>query len=404
MSYTIGQAREHLIGLAHSGTLNRVRNFEAMCERAANTMLTKVKPLELEYETELQQTVHDAIYNYAVPTYFGTLIDVYPVDDRNSLDDASRVYAETFDRRKAVDQNKISIEAKQGVKFLRINWPVSAPIVLNTMDSLTANGTWSTNGSASGISLDKQRKISGQGSIGFNLTGTGGGIQNTTMAKVDLTAIDGESNFYAWVYLPSATAVTSITARWGNDLTLKFWDSVPQTLQNDGSALAVGWNLIGFPWSSATETGVVDDTQIDSFRLTFAGTALAGIRVDNVVVSLGRYFNLKGYSKYLFQDTSGNWEARPTANSDDDRIILDTDAYQIFLMELLIAMAQQIEGSDSSFDIGFAEKALYGDARANSTEGRLGLYRMYKVDQPDQRKRASAGYYNGNGNVARGRW
>lgn len=404
MSYTIGQAKEHLVGMGHSGTLNRVRNFEAMCERASNTMLTKVKPLELMYNAELQQTVHDQTYDYALQTYFSSIIDLYPVDDRDSLDDASRIFAETFDLRKMIDQKKISIESKQSRKFLRINWPVSAPVTINKMDSLTANGSWIVNSFASNIKFDKLRKVSGTGSIEFDLTASGGGIQNTTMTQVDLSAIDGDSDFFAWIYLPTAAHVTGVTARWGNDLTLNYWDSVQQTLQNDGSTLAQGWNLLSFPWSSATETGVVDDTKIDSFRLTFAGTALAGIRVDNIVVSKGRYFNIKAYSKFLFQDTSGNWEARPTVNSDDDLIMLDADAYQIFLMELLIAMAQQLQGSDAGFDIGFAEKALYGDPRANSTEGRLGLYRMYKVEQPDQRKKASSGYYNGNGNVARGRW
>lgn len=391
--------------MGHSGTLNRVRNFEQMCERAAMTMLTKVKPLELMYVAELPQAVHDQVYDYSLQSYFGSLIDIYPVDDRNSLDDASRIYAETFDRRKGIDQNKISIEAKQGLKFARIDWPVNAPTVINTMDSLTANGTWSGVGTAANLKLDTLRKISGSGSIEFDLLASGDGIKNSTMTQLDLTSLDGEGAFFAWVYLSSPTNITSISLRWGNDLTLRFWTSSAQTTQADGSAFVAGWNLVKFLWANATETGVVDDTKIDSVQLTLATTgALSHIRVDNIVVSLGRYFDIKAYSKYLFQDTSGNWESQPTVDSDDDTVVLDADAYQIFLMELLIAMAQQVEGADSEFDIGFAEKALYGDPQSPTTKGRVGLYRLYEGDQPDQRKKVSAGFYSNSGNVSRGRW
>lgn len=405
MSYTIGQVKQNLIGMGHSGTLNRVRNFENMCERAANTMLSKVKPLELMYVAELPQAVHDQVYDYSLQSYFGSLIDIYPVNDRDSLDDASRIYAETFDRRKGIDRNKISIEAKQGVKFARVDWPVNAPTVVNTMDSLTANGAWSLTGAAANLRLDTLRKISGNASIEFDVTATGGGIQNTTMTQLDLSSLDGEGAFFAWVYLPSVSAITSISLKWGNDLTLRYWTSSAQTAQADSTAFVAGWNLVKFIWSDATETGTVDDTTIDSFQMTFATTgALAKIRVDNITVSLGRYFDIKAYSKYLFQDTSGNWEVRPSTNSDDDTVMLDSDAYQIFLMELLIAMAQQIEGADSSFDIQFAEKALYGDPQSPSTKGRIGLYRFYEGEQPDQRKKVSAGFYNNSGRVSRGRW
>lgn len=402
MAYSIGAVKSNLIGMGHSGTLNRVRNFESMCERAANTMLLKVKPLEMMFVAEIPQAIHDQVYDYTVPSYFGSVVDIYPVDNRQSLDDASRIYAETFDRRKGIDAKKISIESKQGVKFMRINWPVHAPVVVNTMDSLTANGAWSLVTGASNLRLDTQRMISGSASIEFDLDITGGGLQNTTMTALDLSNQDGEGDFFAWLYLPSATNLTSVNATWGNDLSLNYWTSVAQTSNFDGSAFAVGWNLVSFPWSSATETGTVDDTRIDSFKITLATTgAIANVRADNITVSNGRYFNLKGYSKYLFQDTNGDWEAQPRTDNDSDLVMLDADAYQIFLLELLKAMAQQLEGSESGFDIGWVNKELHGDPSSVSLEGKLGLYRLYKGEQPDQRKKATEKWY---GSASRGRW
>lgn len=405
MAYSIGQVKQNLIGMGHSGTLSRVRNFENMCERAANTMLLKVKPLELMRKAELPQAIYDQIYSYQLPTDFNSMIHLYPEDNRTSLDQASRAYAETFGRRKAIDRNLISIESKEGVKFAHIDWPTTAPMVLNTMDSLTANGTWSAVGSAANLRVDTQRKVSGTGSIEFDIVASGDGIKNTTQTALNLSNIDAGGGFFAYVYLPAVAAVTSVSARWGNDLTLKYWTSAAQTTAFDGSAFAIGQNLVFFPWGSATETGVVDDTQIDSFQITISTTAaLAGVRVDNITVGLGRYFYLKYYSKWLFKDTSGNWEAQPRTDNDDDTIVLDADAYQIFLLELLKAMAQQLEGSDSSFDIGWANKELHGDPQSVSLEGRMGLYRLYKSDQPDQRVKITDGFYVPRGRVSRARW
>lgn len=405
MAYSIGDVKAHLTGMGHTGTLNRVKNFEYMCERAANTMLMKVRPLETMYLAELSQAIHDQIYDYPIQSYFGALIDIYPVDNRTSLDDGSRSYAEDFDRRKALDTNKISIESRGGLKFARINWPVSAPTVLNALDSLTANGTWSAFGTAANLATDTQRFMSGSGSVAFDLVTTGDGIKNTTMAALNLASLDTAGDFFAWVYFPAVTNLTSVTLVWGTNVTTKYWTSVAQTTQSDGTAFAAGWNLLRFPWSTATKTSTPDDTAINSAKLTVAATgAITGIRVDNIIVSKGRYFDIKAYSKYLFQTASGTWEARPTTNSDDDLVMLDVDALQIFLLELLIAMAQQLEGTDSGFDIGWAQKELYGDPAARASEGRMGLYRMYKGYQPDQRKRVTAGYYAPGGRISRGRW
>lgn len=405
MSYTIGAVKSNLIGMGHSGTLNRVRNFEAMCERAANTMLQKVRPLETERKAELAQAIYDRIYSYALPTDFAALIDLYPEDNRTSLDEVSRIYAETFNRRKGIDRNKISIESKEGIKYANIDWPTTTPMVLNTMESLTVNGTWSAVGSAANLKVDTARKITGLASIEFDVVTSGDGIKNTTQAALNLSSVDNGGGFFAYVYFPAVSNLTSVSAKWGNDLTLKYWTSAAQTAQFDGNAFAIGWNLVFFPWVSATETGVVDDTQIDSFQITIASTgAIANVRVDNITVGLGRYFYLKYYSKFLFKDTSGNWEAQPRTDDDDDTVIVDSDTYQIFLMELLIAMAHQVEGSESDFDINFAEKALYGDPQSPSTKGRLGLYRLYTSEQPDQRKKATDSFYAEGGNVSRGRW
>lgn len=386
MSFTISQIKNHLIGLGHGGTLNKVRNINEMFERSAARFLLKLHPVESMRTAALANVIHDDVFNYALPDDFGSLIDLIPQDNRQLWDKAVRDNAGQFDLQKAVKNKVVSIEGSEGAKIARINWRSRQGKVLHNMDSVTANGTWSAVNTASSISANTIFKKSGSASIEFNVVSSGDGIKNTTMTPVNLTDEDEVADVFVWLFLPSAP--TSVTARWGNDLTANYWTSTAQTTQADGSAFKTGWNLLKFSWASATETGTVAPATIDSFQITIAGSAMNNVRVDNIIFSIGRNFDVKYYSKYLYKNSTGTWISAPTSN--DDVVLVDNDSLPQFLMELLIDMAHQTEGSDSTFDIDFAENQL---AR---------LYPAYKAINPSQVQKVARGY--GNKKVSRGRW
>lgn len=384
---TITQVKENLTAMGHGSTLNKVRNIEALFERAANNVLAKVDPVDTQRTNTLGQLIHDDLNNYPLPSDYRKFIDLYPQDNRTSLDIGKRRYSEPFAARRAISNKEISIEGSEGSKFLRANWKSNPAKTLHTMDSLTSNGTWSVVGSATGLKLNTQYKVSGTGSIEFDLVASGDGIQNTTMTAVDLTTEDELADVIIPVYLGSVSNITSLTSIWGNNLTTAYWTGVAQTAQADGTAFRTGWNYIKSPWSTATETGTVDPATIDSFKLTVQTTgAISNIRVDNIIFSLGRVFDIKYYSKYLFKNTAGTWLSRPT--SDDDVVVLDSDGINLFLYECVIEMAQQVEGEDSNFDIGFASKKLNGDLNALDPAARFGLYRLYRGEYPSESKKA----------------
>jgi hypothetical protein len=291
MSITITQRKEHLTGRLHGGTLNKVRNLEALFERAQNTVLMNLDPLETVRSAALAQTIHDDVYNYALPSDFKKPIDLIPQDSRTNLDDAARVLARPFDLMKAIHDKEISIEGSEGSKILRANWRSRTPKIINTMNSVTANGTWSAVGTAANIAANTIFKVSGSASIEFDLVTTGDGIKNTTMTAMDLTDEDEVGDFYIWMYF--GTVPTSVSAKWGNDLTTKYWTSTAQTTQADGTALRTGWNLLKFSWSTATETGTVAPASIDSFQITVVSSAQNNVRVDNITCSIGRPFDMK---------------------------------------------------------------------------------------------------------------
>ncbi len=376
--------------MGHSGTLKKVRNPEAMFERSASKFLLLCHPLESIRTAPLSAYVHDDLNNYSLPSDFGSIIDLIPEGDRQLWDAAFRDRAGRFDREKAIKNKTISIEGSEGVKIIRINWKSRTPKTLNTADSLTANGTWAVVAGATSLTVDNVTKYSGQGSIRFNIVATGDGIQLTGATALDLTVENGVGAMTVPIFLGADFAnLTSITPVWGNDVTTKYWTGVAQTAQADGTAFKQGWNVIKVIWSSASQTGVVAPATIKACKFTFTVTAaMTNIRVDNVRFSVGRAFDNKYYSKYLFKSaTSGVWISRPT--SDDDYVLIDNDTLPVFLMELFRDMAHQMEGGDSSFDLSFTEKEL---AR---------LYPAYKGLYPSMVKKVRG---QTGGRPARGRW
>ena len=350
-----------------------------MYERAASIFLQKCKPLETMRLGTLASTIHDDVYNYALPSDYNSLIDLLPQDNRDNWDKAFRKNAGSFDLEKAIKSKTLSIEGDGGSKIIRINWRSRTGKTLNVMNTLTGNGTWSAVGSATGVKANTIFKISGSGSIEFDLVATGDGLQNTTMTAVDLADEDEVADVFAWVYLGTTASLTSISAIWGNDLTTAYWTSTAQTTQADGTAFKAGWNLIKFPWSTATETGTVAPTTIDSFKITFACSAAKNnIRVDNILFSIGRNFDIKYYTKFLFKNTSGTYITQPT--STDDTVLIDNDSLPMFLMELLKAMAHQVEAEGGSWDLAYAEKEL------------MELYPAFRSEHPDQRKKTLGNY------------
>lgn len=382
MSLTIQQCKDNLTAMLHGGSLDKVRSFDLMFERAANTMLLKIDPIDTERIVPLSSTIYDDIYNYALPSDYKKIIDLYPQANRQTGDTATRIFAGQFDVQKQIADKKITIESNNGTKVLRVDWSTRAPKVLNSMNSLTANGTWSAVGTATGVALDTIIYSAGNGSIKFDSAVSGDGIQNTDMSAVDMTDEDEVAGCFVDFYIKDATDLAKVTSGsviWGNDLTTNYWTGVAQTQQSDGTAFGIGWNTIKIPWSTATETGTVAPATIDSAKVTFVTTgAISDIRVDNIRFAIGKSFDIKYYSKYVLKNSAGTWIARTTTN--DDTVVLDNLAIQIYLLECLIASAHQVEGADSGFDINWAKAEL--DT----------LYRRYKVEYPSMAKKAISYY------------
>jgi len=344
MSYKISDVKVDLEGILKGTSTNKIRNLDELFWRAARQFLLDVDPQETKRKAQIASAIYDSVYDYAVPTDLkgNKIIDIRPQANRTEADNFSQVFSEDFDLHKASTDNNFQTTFNSGIKTIRINRDIGYVSTLNSCDSLTGNGTWVAGGDTTNITLDTLNAISGGASINFDVDGstTTASITNSTMTAIDLTDHDEQSTVFAWVYLPDASAITSVAMRWGNDAS-NYWS---QTVTSAFSgAFQDGWNQLGFAWNGATETGTVAPATIDyiSFIITYDGVVDTDFRIDSITSNLGRIFDIVYYSKYLFANFTGVWIEKPT--NDEDTVNLDTESYNIYLYKVAEMCAQQIE-------------------------------------------------------------
>lgn len=376
MSYTIQQAQDELVGMAHGvNDLSKVTNLYGAMRRAASNVISKIRPKETIRVTEITNPIHDQVYEYALPSDCGKIIDIRPQVNRTGSDKFSNTFSMDFDVQKK--NNTFHIKMDEGVKTIRIAKEVGKRVVVAPMDSLTEDGTWAYGGVATALALDSLFYVTGSNSFKMALASGANTLSNSTMAGKDLSDYDEVGSFFVWVYMSAPSSITSLSFIFGNDLTTNYWTSATVTTQADGTAFRTGWNLVKFDWSTATETGTVDPTDIDAYSLTItAGATISDFRVDNIVCSLGSIFDLEYYSDYLFRTSGGTWIESPTDLS--DIVNLGVDSINIWLYEVQMEISQQQKGANAVFDLGFARTKLFGDG-ANP-----GLYAQYRTNHPEE--------------------
>ena len=353
MSFLISDLKNRVEPKLHGTTINKVGDFYGLCLEAAGNVLLKIDPRETIRIQQITNALYDQVYEYVAPTDLkgDAIIDIRPQVSRSVSDKFSQFKSEEFDVYKS--NGGIHVQNNSGVKTLRLSKSLSNTALLDDANSLTDNGTWSAGGNAINFAADSLNYVTGSASLKFDISASGSTayIENSTITAVDLTNYVNTGAVFVWVYIPSTSIITSVDLRWGSDSSNYYNRTVTAT--QDNTALVTGWNLLRFDWSGSTQTGTPVTTAIDYVRVTFnySGTATTSCRVDNIIVKLGSIYNIQYYSKYLFQNSSGTWIEKPTA--DTDVINLDTESYNIFFYELMELVAQEIQAEDASFDVDF---------------------------------------------------
>lgn len=359
MAYSIQTLLNDISGVTHGTTTNKIPNLFGAINRAARTLLLDVDPKETQRIVSLAQTFN-SVFDYAIPVDVkgDRIIDLRPQAGRMPTDIFTQGYSQDFDAFKNVSwADKIITQWNTGVKTLRIEAPtLTAPITLTDTSTITG---WTATTGAQNISLDTVNSVAGGGDIQFDLApgSSAGSIQISTLSPVDLTGHVNIDTLFCWVYLPLASAVTSINLLWGSDVTANYYNLSITTTQQ-GTAFQNGWNLLAFPWTSATKVGSPAVTAYDSVKLTvnYNSTLQTGLRFCNLTSNTGYIFQLQYYSKYLFRNPSTNafQETVVDVATDGGTIInLDTDSYNLLFNKTAYYVAQSLQGADADYDATF---------------------------------------------------
>jgi hypothetical protein len=254
MSYSVGQCIAELEAAIHGTTFDKVANPDGLFYRAARGVLADVDLQETKRIALMANPIFSQVYDYALPPDVkgNRIIDIRPQVNRSSEDRFTQQYNQEFDLYKtSTTQDSFSLNFNTGIKTLRVNDPLQqAGLTLNTAESVTENGTWITGDAASTLSVDNINFVGGVGSLKFNLNGgTDGYLQNSTMTQQDLTQYLNQGTLFYYVYLPTASAFSSIELRWGSDAS-NYWKYV-STMTQQNTVFVNGWNLIAVPWASA---------------------------------------------------------------------------------------------------------------------------------------------------------
>lgn len=358
MSYSVTTLITDLGSVIHGTKTNKIPNIYGHISRAARQVMLDVDTKETQRILQLSQVFND-VYDYPCPVDLkgDRIVDLRPQAGRLPGEVFIQGYSLDFDQWKGVSfEDKLITQWNTGVKTLRIEAPtLTAPVTL--CDTSTVSG-WSATPGAQNISLDTLNAVAGGGDIQFDLAAgsSAGSIQISNLNPVDLTASLNLASGFAWVYMPTASAITSLTVRWGSDIVSNYY-TLTVTATQQGVPFQNGWNLIALPWVSATKVGTPVITKFNSVQLSvnYNSTLQTGMKFCNLTFNLGYIFELQYYSKFMFRDPSTNvFQETVVDVSDNNKLInLDTDSYNLMFNKTAYYIAQALQGADAGYDATF---------------------------------------------------
>lgn len=361
MSYSILDLKNDLEGTLHGTTNNQIQNLDGVINRAARQLLLDLDPQETKRTVEFVAPIFNTVFDYpiAADVKGNKIIDIFPQVQRIPQDIWSQAYNQAFDVAKQnifSMQNMFTLNFNSSLKTLRVNAPwLNPPIIINEIDSITNNGTWTVGGTASNLTVNNTNFAQGAGALQFDITTGAGWIENSDMVAVDLSEVLNQSSLFDWVRIPTGANLTSVNLRFGSSSTDYYTLTVTATQQ--GTAFVNGFNLEEYPWEDCTVVGSPDPSAINYARITLNVTAdMAGCLVNGLNSILGTVLQYSYYSKYMFRDAiTGAYQE--TVTDDSNLVNLDTESYNLLFNQVAYLAVQQQQGRDSSSDGAFFKNA-----------------------------------------------
>lgn len=389
---TVSAYKDSVSAILSGMNLNSVSDLNGTLERAARTLVQKA---DIPEASGIQNiTLYSGVYDYACDqTIFGTSItDIRPQGvSRPSWDTTTKTTQQQFDRLKAYSTNNTTatFEFRNGTPIIRIKAPFPNQNI--TLDPMTAVGNWVAAGTASGLTQDTAVYYQSPASLRYSVTVGAGTLTETLNNSIDLSVYEDVGVAFLAVYMPSnASNLTSISLKLGSSS--GNYNEVTATTPFIGTFTDNNWQLVAFDFSTATQTGTPDWSAIDYIQITdnVTGT-ITNMRVGDLFISLPTPSQILFQSAAIFLPT-GTTTALTTITANTDQIILNDAAYNIYLYEGALAILENTSGGTGDAMYERLTRKLNGDG----TDKNLGLYALFRGDNPSEELRTTSSWYSPN--------
>lgn len=186
-----------------------------------------------------------------------------------------------------------------------------------------------------------------QGGSAVDITDTGTGTHSwhsySSTNTVDVSDYKSVGSILVWAYIASATNLTNFILRIGTDASNYY--SITITTNNEGASFYAGWNLLRFDFVNKSTTGTPTDTACSYVAIYMTKDAAkvseTDYRFDNLVMKMGKHYDVVYYSRYLWQNSNGTYLEDATATT--DLINCETDEYSLFILKTCQLMEEHLK-------------------------------------------------------------
>lgn len=383
--YTMYNMEVDVTRKIHGGGID---DLQSCSDEGRRNMLKRIQPGEMSRNGFMEQALYDQVDRYAVPEdmNYDNLQEIKMVSSYKNVDTLDSplelVYRRYFDQKRRDSRNIISIFYENGVKYAGINHPRGLKecqhLLVNDVNSLTANGNWNIGGNVVNLKLDELNHITGKASLSFDLndSDTFGFIENWSQKAIDMSTYLNTGAVFLWLNIPIPENLVAVRLILGSntaDHTTDFYSSTVAH-PHDNNEFTTMWNLLKYMLNNLNTTGFPNPKAIAGMRIEFTttGDGIPNCNIDNVVIRKGVVYQMVYDSAYCLIDaTTGAWKQRTTSNS--DIIPLEEDSYQIWMLETALVVQKDLYANNfgASTDVAGIEadlQAAYAEYAVNHTD------------------------------------